>query len=78
MEQRPTVSDVPTTPWPNDISSIGSETKPYANEEPSAEMKTAASLMRELFVSLVQAGFTEMQALKIIAIGMHPPKEADE
>lgn len=35
--------------------------------EPSAEMRKAASQMREIFVALVREGFTEVQALQIIA-----------
>lgn len=34
--------------------------------EPTADMRTAAVQMREVFVSLVREGFSEMQALQII------------
>lgn len=36
------------------------------NREPTAEIRTAARSMRELFVALVREGFSETQALQII------------
>lgn len=38
--------------------------------EPTAEMRSAARSMRELFVALVREGFTEIQALQIIGAAL--------
>jgi hypothetical protein len=34
--------------------------------EPSAQMRTAAGQLHELFVALIEQGFTQDQALKIL------------
>lgn len=36
------------------------------NREPAADLRVAARQLRELFVSLVNEGFTEHQALRIV------------
>lgn len=36
------------------------------NREPAADLRVAARQLRELFVALVNEGFTEAQALRII------------
>lgn len=35
--------------------------------EPSADLRTAASQLHQMFVALVQEGFTEQQALQVVA-----------
>lgn len=40
--------------------------KRYPDEEPSADIRQAASAVRQMFVALVQDGFTESQALVIV------------
>lgn len=37
-----------------------------APQEPSADLRMAASAMRQMFISLVNEGFSEAQALQII------------
>lgn len=39
---------------------------PNAPQEPSAEIRTAASALRQMYVALTNEGFTEHQALVII------------
>ena len=34
--------------------------------EPRSDFRTAASVARELFVSMVDAGFTEEQAMQVV------------
>jgi hypothetical protein len=43
--------------------------------EPSADIRVAARAMREIFTSLLNEGFTEDQALKIIGIMLAQAKE---
>ena len=37
-----------------------------APREPSADLRQAASAMRQMFIALVNEGFSEVQALQII------------
>lgn len=38
----------------------------FPTEEPNASMRQGAKMVRELFVALVQEGFTERQALSLV------------
>lgn len=40
--------------------------RPYADEEPSSDSRAFARNMRQLFVALVQEGFTEVEALALV------------
>lgn len=40
--------------------------KRFPDEEPAADLRQAASALRQMFVALVQEGFTEKQALIIV------------
>lgn len=42
--------------------------KPFPGEEPSADMREFASNMRQMFVALVQEGFTEPQATHMVGV----------
>jgi hypothetical protein len=42
----------------------------YENEEPAADLRGLAQVMRQQFVALVHEGFTEQQALTIIGVQM--------
>jgi hypothetical protein len=50
---------------------------PYPLEEPTAELREAARIVRQTFVALVNAGFSEQQALIIVGqiLTMHRPDE---
>jgi hypothetical protein len=39
---------------------------PNGPREPSAQLRTAAAQMRDLFIALTNEGFTEIQALRIL------------
>lgn len=43
-------------------------------KEPRAELRQAATAMREMFVALVQTGFTEEQALTLVGNAMGQAK----
>lgn len=38
--------------------------------EPSADMRQAARAAREMFLAMVEQGFTEDQAIKLVALAM--------
>jgi glutathionylspermidine synthase len=38
-----------------------------APREPSAELRKAASQLHQMFIALLQEGFTEAQALQVVA-----------
>ncbi len=42
----------------------------FPQEEPSAAAREASSGLRQLFVAMVQQGFTEAQALHIIGVAV--------
>lgn len=42
------------------------DSRKFPSEEPSAVTRDGARAIREMFVALVQAGFTEKQALTIV------------
>lgn len=50
-----------------------------ARREPRAEIRQAAAGMHEVFVALIDEGFTEKQALEIVArMAAGQPKPGDE
>lgn len=40
--------------------------RPFEREEPSAEMRKAARALRDIYVSLMQEGFSTSEAVRII------------
>lgn len=43
---------------------------PFPTEEPSANARAGAQALREMFVALIQSGFTEAQAMNVIGIAV--------
>ncbi len=60
----------------DDLSGFPFQGKPKV--EPPQEMRQGATMMFQWFTALVDAGFTEGQALKIIALGMNGDDNADD
>lgn len=42
--------------------------------EPSADLRMAASALRQMYIALIQEGFTEAEALHIISEMMRSPR----